>query len=315
MYVFAFDDVCYEYLKRKKPDFVTVIALAEFENDELLRIKAQRSKGEYCWTCTPATIHYAISKFNLDHCIYVDSDLFFYSDPEILVREMGEKNVLITDHRYTKYYDQSALCGRYCVQFMYFSNESTSLQLLEWWRDECISWCFARFEDGKFGDQKYLDDWHNLENVHVLQHEGGGVAPWNVQQYKIVKIADSISVVKKSDNCSSDLVFFHFHDLKLFSNGNVALSGHHYKLGSDVKKYLYAGYVEELTVNAEKLKKEGIDVYSTVQGGRLALIRNSVVYLRIKGFIRWLLTGKIFQPLQVSNLYDIRSFINSFLGR
>ena len=32
------------------------------------------------------------------------------------------------------------------------------LKALKWWRDRCLEWCYARIEDGKFGDQFYIED-------------------------------------------------------------------------------------------------------------------------------------------------------------
>jgi hypothetical protein len=66
--------------------------------------------------------------------------------------------VLITDHGYAPEYDQSATSGQYCVQFMTFERDGGE-PVRRWWEERCIEWCYARFEDGKFGDQKYLDDW------------------------------------------------------------------------------------------------------------------------------------------------------------
>jgi len=240
LYIFAFDDKSHELLKKLNLEFVTVISLKEFEDKELLQIKEDRDAREYCWTCTPSTIKYCIESYNLDACTYLDADLYFFSNPAVLIEEMNEKSVLITEHRYTAQYDQTAISGIYCVQFMTFKNDENGMKALNWWRDACNEWCYARYEDGKFGDQKYLDDWTSrFDGVHVLENLGGGVAPWNVQQYDL------------SDR-EFKLIFYHFHNYKILENNKLEFG--HYKLDKKDIKLLYKPYTEHLKDITQRLK-------------------------------------------------------------
>ena len=250
LYMFAFDDKSYNLLKKLNLEFATIISLKELEDKELLKIKDSRSAGEYCWTCTPSTIKYCIENYNLDACTYLDADLYFFSNPAALIEEMGEKSVLITEHRYTAQYEQSDTSGVYCVQFMTFKNDENGIKALNWWRESCNEWCYARFEDGKFGDQKYLDDWTTrFDGIHVLQNLGGGVAPWNVQQYNLL-----------SDNFH--LIFYHFHDYKILENDKVDLGG--YKLQTNDINILYKPYLKHLEKITEELKQ--IDLVNDYNG-------------------------------------------------
>jgi len=246
LYIFAFDDRSCELLKRLNLKHVTVVSLLEFEDEILLKIKQERTAGEYCWTCTPSVIKHSIEKFNLDSCTYLDADLFFFSDPSVLIDEMKDKSVLITEHRYTPAYDQSATSGKYCVQFMTFKNNSDGMKVLDWWQQACNEWCYDRFEDGKFGDQKYLDDWINkFDCVHELQHLGGGVAPWNIQQYNFKTENGKVVGTEKASKHGFELVFYHFHALKLLNNNKVELGV--YALDKQDVNILYKKYISELS--------------------------------------------------------------------
>lgn len=239
LFIFAFDEKAYQLLKKINLEFVTIISLAEFEDEELLKVKETRSIGEYCWTCTPSTIKYCIEKYELDNCTYLDADLYFYSDPAILSDEMENKSVLITEHRYTPEYDQSEISGIYCVQFVTFKNDLNGMRVLNWWRDSCIEWCYAKAENGKFGDQKYLDDWTTrFEGIHVLRHLGGGVAPWNIQQYEMKDL-------------QNDLIFYHFHNFKFLNNKKVEFG--EYKLRQFDIDILYKPYLSHLVKIKNKL--------------------------------------------------------------
>jgi hypothetical protein len=269
LYVFAFDQLAEEYLNAQVLSRMTVIGLADFEDQELLRIKASRSAAEYCWTCTPSTILYCIEQFSLDHCTYIDADMYFYHDPAVLLNEMGEKDVLITEHAYTTEYDQSKESGRFCVQYVVFRNTTNGMKVLRWWRDACIEWCYARAEDGKFGDQKYLDDWETrFDGVHVLKHPGGGVAPWNVQQYEVFDVNGKKFIRVKSAQRVYALVFFHFHGLKFFANHHLQLSGSTYELGDGVRHLLFFPYIRNLRKQASAVYSRRTDFDSNGASGQ-----------------------------------------------
>lgn len=259
LYVIAFNDDCYNYLSAEQLPRITAISLKEFEDGELLKIKSTRSSAEYCWTCTPSIILYCIKNYHLPSCTYVDSDVFFYQDPEILLREPGNKSILITSHRYTPEYDQSERSGKYCVQFMYFSNNMEGLEALEWWRARCIDWCYARAEDGKFGDQKYLDDWpERFTSSHVLEHPGAGLAPWNIQQY-FVSLDNGVPMItNKTSNEKFPAVFYHFHGVKFYTNHFISCCGAIYEISQNVKQALYHPYFEKLLLLEKKIKSQHI---------------------------------------------------------
>ena len=247
LYIFAFDAKSHQILKSLALESATIISLEEFEDEQLLRVKPTRSRSEYCWTCTSSTILYVINNYNVDHCTYLDSDLYFFSSPQVLIDEMGkDESILISPHRYTKQYDKSKILGIYCVQFVTFKKDANGLEVLNWWRNACLDWCFARSENGKFGDQKYLDDWTvRFKGVHVLQHTGGGVAPWNMQQYSFCRNKDKVIGTVLTTNEQFDVVFFHFHSL-MFVCPNYFSPRARYSREDSVINVVFKPYIEKI---------------------------------------------------------------------
>ena len=260
LYVITFDDNSYTYLKKAALPSVTPISLKEFEDEQLLAIKPTRSAGEYCWTCTPSVILYCIERFNLPSCTYVDADMIFYHDPQVLLDEMGPRSILITEHRYTKDYRAGIINGIYCVQFMCFKNDRDGLTALRWWRERCLEWCYARLEDGKFGDQRYLDDWpRRFQGVQVLEHPGGGVAPWNLQQYNFEKEGENLFITTETGK-RYPLVFFHFHGLKFYTNNMASCSGTLYDIKKEAKQLVYIPYLKKIMQLSADLRTAGIEI-------------------------------------------------------
>lgn len=249
LYAVCFDDLAYQILLKLNLPHLVIISLEKFESPDLQAVKSQRSVGEYCWTCTPHVIRYVLDTYGLSEVTYVDADLYFFDKPTVLLEEFHNSgaSVLITPHRYTPRYDQSETSGIYCVQFMSFKADTNGLKVLQWWQDRCIEWCYNRFEDGKFGDQKYLDDWtERFDGVHVLQHIGGGVAPWNIQQYSLHEQDNHLYVDK------SPVVFYHYHAYKYYKDQSHDLGG--YQLGENVIPFIYRPYVEALKLATNRIR-------------------------------------------------------------
>ncbi len=208
LFIMAFDDRSYELLIDLDLPSMTIVHLKDFEDEKLLDVKPNRTRAEYCWTCGPSVIYYFINKYNLDSCTYLDADLMFYRSPQVLFDEIGDNSVAITDH----YAPFEIPAGRYCVQFMFFRNDEWGMKALLWWRDSCIDWCYAHFEDGKYADQKYLEQFPLLfKNVHVVKTRGAGIASWNLLQYDYNPQNWTISY----QGINYDIVFVHYHAVSM----------------------------------------------------------------------------------------------------
>lgn len=195
---------------------IKLIKLSDIETNELLSVKGGRTKAEYCWTLTPFTPNIVFDRdSSVDRVTYLDADLYFFDSAGKIFEEFEKSNghVLITEHGYASRYDKSEKSGIYCVQFMIFRNTTAARAVLSWWQGKCIEWCFNRCEDGKCGDQKYLDDWPQRfgSAIHVLTNLSLTLAPWNLERF-LVKI-----------NQNYRPTFFHFHGLRIISNDAIRL--------------------------------------------------------------------------------------------
>jgi hypothetical protein len=213
--MFCMDDEARRLINGLDLPFAQTISTEELEAHDpaLAGVRAMRSPVEYCWTATPAICLYCLeTEPDLAEITYLDADLMFFSDCEPLFSELGTNSVLLTSHRFApKYASWEADAGVYNVQFLTFRATADGLAALRWWHARCLEWCFDRRENGRFGDQKYLDDWTvRFAGVHVLQHPGGGVAPWNSSRERIVASARGLTV---SD---APLVFYHCHGLEIY---------------------------------------------------------------------------------------------------
>jgi hypothetical protein len=234
LWVLCMDDTAYAVLLQLQLANVRLLQLSILETAALKQVKPTRTQGEYCWTLTPFSPRFVFeADAAVERVTYLDADTWFRKNPAAIFREFAAsgKAVLITDHAYAPEYDQSELSGQYCVQFMTFTRQGGEL-VRDWWEQRCIEWCYARKEAGKFGDQKYLDDWPERfgNQVHVLADKEAILAPWNAKRFPY-----------------GQAVVWHFHGLRLLSAlGRIKATQGAYELPKITQAQVYLPYLADI---------------------------------------------------------------------
>jgi hypothetical protein len=245
LWVLCLDDESHDTLVRLDVATLRPIRLADLEaaDPEVAVTRAARSRIEYYFTLTPALPRYLLARHpDIDIITYVDADLHFYASPAPIFDEMSGASVLIIGHRFPAHLRHLEIHGIYNVGFLSFRNDERGLQRLEEWRSQCIEWCFDRVEPGRFADQKYLDAWAGKPGVHVLEHPGAGLAPWNWSGFRVEPAGEGATVD------GAPLIFFHFHGLKIVNRWLFQPS----ETGYDVmpwglRRHLYGGYLRAMS--------------------------------------------------------------------
>lgn len=194
------------------PDLVPLpLEALERADPELAATKLNRTPVEYYFTCTPSLpLHVLNEHPAVDLITYLDADLYFFASPEPLFEEMAGHSIAIISHRYSpELHRQKAPYGIYNVGWLSFRRDACGLECLRWWRERCLEWCYQRVENGRYCDQKYLDDWPTrFDRVVVLEHRGANVALWNVGNSAITWDGAQVRVD------GTPLIFFHFHSVR-----------------------------------------------------------------------------------------------------
>lgn len=180
---------CHERLGRLGDANIEAVNLEELEafDPALLAVKPERSRAEYIFTLTAAWMVFLFERHpQIDLLTYLDADLYFFGNYEAVFAELGDGSIGIIEHRHAQPDSDRLQYGRFNVGWVSIRRDEDGLGCVRRWREQCIEWCHDRVEDGKFGDQKYLDEWpERYSRLKIIDHPGANLAPWNLGRHKV----------------------------------------------------------------------------------------------------------------------------------
>lgn len=102
----------------------------------------------------------------------------------------------------------------------------------------------------------------------MLQHLGGGLAPWNTNNY-LYENKDGKIWVKEPQSTKVPVVFYHFHDFRYCTNESFRFTAEQYRLQKEVIALIYIPYVKSLLAAESSIR--GIDAHAVVHENPISL--------------------------------------------
>ena len=214
MYYLCLDEDTYDSIIRINDMFNNIIPIRlidlESEFSELDIAKNNRRYDEYCWMFASWFSDYLLKTYDIDHITYVDADIIFLKNPQIIYDEIGDKSVGIHEHRHLT---EKSTYGKYNVGIIYFKSNEIGLNVLDWWKDAVMNKKYP--ELSTCGDQKYLEGFiprFGEKNISIFDNGVGHGAPWNWRLYVYDYFNEDGSIIW--GNNKQPLVFVHFSQFK-----------------------------------------------------------------------------------------------------
>ncbi|WP_170065637.1 putative nucleotide-diphospho-sugar transferase [Clostridium vincentii] len=257
LWICCIDDKVYSSLSRLNLKHASIIHVSAVEDKKLLAVKNMRKINEYCWTLKAAVSSYVLMKCNAESVIYCDSDMFFFSDPQVVFDEWGEASIFLCPQRDLEWVHK--MYGKFQAGFIGFKKDREGVNCLNWWNKKCIEWCYGEpdSETGRWGDQKYLDEIPGLfSSVKISENLGVDAAPWNTiynNNFNITSRDNEVFIE------GDKLISYHFACLSIFNEDDYDLWTFNYlTIRSAIKHNIYISYIESIR-NAINIIKSSLN--------------------------------------------------------
>jgi len=228
LHILCLDDTTYQFFKKRNWRDVNPIPLSTLyaEDTELAEVSETRHGADMIFTLTPSLIGFIFDHFpKTDFITYLDADIFFFEDPQLILDEIGSSSIAIIKHRFSWRNYTLRDYGIFNVGWVSWRRDLQGLKCLHDYRKDCLNWCHDFIDGCNYADQRYLDRWPSLyQNLCIISHKGANVAPWNLD-LRPISVEDGKTYIG-----GEPLIFYHFHKFSIDTNGQ-----YHANLDSYIK--------------------------------------------------------------------------------
>jgi len=227
--------------ENKSIQYLTPSNLSNVKYAEALSKKYAKKSNQLRWSLKSVLLRYLLQEQGIQQAIYLDNDIYFHGNPEVIWSELNTACMLLTPHRYPSnpqdrqnWLEANFRVGLYNAGFLAVS--AAAIPALEWWASCCLYRCEKNYWRGLFDDQKYLDLIPvKYDGVKVLKHAGCNVAGWNFHELQWRPSSTKVLL-----NEQDELIFMHYNQFTFDSiarTNNSILHEHLHEYVQTLKKY------------------------------------------------------------------------------
>ena len=237
LYCLTLDDESSAALRTLKLPGLFVVALGDLDSGAVNEIRPKVNYSQFCWSMQPLVCEYVLN-LGEPSVTYLEADSWFYSDPQPIFDQLKQASASLAPHFFSPQFSSASKgSGRYCTHFNYFKNSEDGRACLSFWREKNFE--YRKEMPTSYPGQSGLDEMAvRFGGVVEIANRGAGVAPWNVQQYRVIRDEDLVLI----DDIP--VIFYHYHQLARYSDGTFWLG--EYPFSRSVVDLLYIPYIKEV---------------------------------------------------------------------
>lgn len=255
LHYLCIDDKTYEKIKKYQSENLIAYKVDDLLNqDENLKNLKKSEYRYFCWSLASYFSFFLLKK-NFESITYIDSDIFFHKNINLIFDEIGNKEVGIFRHRqFDLKFPRPE--GWFNVGVVYFKNEKIGSYICKWWSESVLHKKYPHLST--CGDQKYLDEFPKMCTDDYILIDGniGHGAPWHWQLYDFSDYEKNGNIIWEGN--LQKLVFTHFSQFEYNNNDYIPSKMHHIytplNYYSEIKelKLIYDEYYKQIKYTLEK---------------------------------------------------------------